>query len=129
MAKAIDIGTSFIVGAEIKDGKEVFTSERDAFFSMPKEDFAEAPTDRATVFWIGDNDDHAHQLREWVGPCRPRLMHKFTSWDWVQQSGIAGPIWLRVNGRETRVPLLSSVSGEADRPAAASQVLSGGQRT
>ncbi len=86
-------------------------------------------TDRATVFWIGDNDDHAHQLREWVGPCRPRLMHKFTSWDWVQQSGIAGPIWLRVNGRETRVPLLSGARGEADRPAAASQVLSGGQRT
>ena len=41
MAKAIDIGTSFIVGAELKNGKEVFTLERDAFFSMPKEDFAE----------------------------------------------------------------------------------------
>ena len=41
MAKAIDIGTAFIVGAEIQDGREVFTSERDAFFSMPKEDFAE----------------------------------------------------------------------------------------
>src|SRR5216684_2415879 len=41
MAKAIDIGTSFIVGAELKNGKEVFTIERDAFFSMPKEDFAE----------------------------------------------------------------------------------------
>jgi hypothetical protein len=41
MAKAIDIGTAFIVGAEIKDGREVFTTERDAFFAMPKDDFAE----------------------------------------------------------------------------------------
>ena len=32
MARAIDIGTSFIVGAEIKDGREVFTRERNAFF-------------------------------------------------------------------------------------------------
>lgn len=41
MAKAIDIGTSFIVGARLEGGKEVFTTERDAFFSMPREDFAE----------------------------------------------------------------------------------------
>ena len=41
MAKAVDIGTSFLVGAELKGGKEVFTIERDAFFVMPKEDFAE----------------------------------------------------------------------------------------
>jgi hypothetical protein len=41
MAKAVDIGTSFIVGAYLEGGKEVFTVERDAFFSMPREDFAE----------------------------------------------------------------------------------------
>ena len=41
MAKAIDIGTSFIVGAKLENGKEIFTIERDAFFSMPREDFAE----------------------------------------------------------------------------------------
>lgn len=41
MAKAIDVGTCFLVGAELRDGKEVFTRERDAFFSMPKEDFSE----------------------------------------------------------------------------------------
>ena len=29
------------MGAELKGGKEVFTIERDAFFAMPKEDFAE----------------------------------------------------------------------------------------
>ncbi|MDF1661802.1 MAG: hypothetical protein P1V97_08510 [Planctomycetota bacterium] len=41
MAKAIDVGTCFLVGAELRNGKEVFTRERDAFFSMPKEDFSE----------------------------------------------------------------------------------------
>lgn len=41
MAKAIDVGTCFLVGAQLRDGKEVFTFERDAFFSMPKEDFSE----------------------------------------------------------------------------------------
>ncbi len=52
MAKAIDIGTSFIVGAEIKDGKEVFTTERDAFFSMPKEDFAEEMLNDAGAYYL-----------------------------------------------------------------------------
>jgi hypothetical protein len=52
VAKAIDIGTSFIVGAEIKDGREVFTTERDAFFSMPKEDFAEEMLDDAGAYYI-----------------------------------------------------------------------------
>jgi hypothetical protein len=52
MAKAIDIGTAFIVGAEIKDGREVFTSERDAFFSMPKEDFAEEMLNDAGAYYI-----------------------------------------------------------------------------
>lgn len=47
MAKAIDIGTSFIVGAKLKDGKEIFTVERDAFFSMEREDFAEEMLDDA----------------------------------------------------------------------------------
>ncbi|MEQ8767972.1 MAG: hypothetical protein RL885_28980 [Planctomycetota bacterium] len=47
MAKAIDIGTSFLVGAEMKNGQEYFTSERDAFFAMPKEDFAEEMLGRA----------------------------------------------------------------------------------
>jgi hypothetical protein len=41
LAKAIDVGTCFLVGASLRDGSEVFTIERDAFFSMPKEDFAE----------------------------------------------------------------------------------------
>jgi len=47
MAKAIDIGTSFIVGGRLQNGKEVFTVERDAFFSMDREDFAEEMLDDA----------------------------------------------------------------------------------
>ena len=52
MAKAVDIGTSFIVGARIKDGKEVFTVERDAFFSMDREDFAEEMLDDAGAKYL-----------------------------------------------------------------------------
>jgi len=77
------------------------------------------------VFWIGDSDDHARQLREWVGPCRPRLMHKFTSWEWVQQSGIAGRVWLRLNGGEARFPLLSGANGEGSAQPAMSNQNSG----
>ena len=47
MAKAVDIGTSFIVAAHLQDGREVFTVERDAFFSMDREDFAEEMLDDA----------------------------------------------------------------------------------
>ena len=57
MAKAIDIGTCFIVGARLQDGKEVFTVERDAFFSMPKEDFAEEMLhDAGAKYLIRGND-------------------------------------------------------------------------
>ncbi len=56
MAKAIDIGTSFIVGAEVKDGREVFTIERDAFFSMPKEDFAEEMLNDARAYYLSKGD-------------------------------------------------------------------------
>jgi actin-like ATPase involved in cell morphogenesis len=57
MAKAVDIGTSFIVGAQLKDGKEVFTIERDAFFSMDREDFAEEMLDDAGAkYLIRDNE-------------------------------------------------------------------------
>ncbi|KAF0242443.1 MAG: hypothetical protein FD180_3894 [Planctomycetota bacterium] len=51
-AKGVDIGTCFLVGAELKDGKEVFTMERDAFFSMPNEDFAEDMLTKAGAFYI-----------------------------------------------------------------------------
>ncbi len=52
MAKAIDIGTCFIVGAEMRDGREVFTVERDAFYSMPREDFAEQMLDEAGAKYL-----------------------------------------------------------------------------
>jgi hypothetical protein len=52
MAKAVDIGTSFIVGAKLVDGTEVFTTERDAFFSMEREDFAEEMLDDAGAKYV-----------------------------------------------------------------------------
>lgn len=55
-AKAIDIGTCFLVGAELKNGKEVFTTERDAFFAMPNEDFAEDMLSKAGAFYIIKGD-------------------------------------------------------------------------
>ncbi|RME03057.1 MAG: hypothetical protein D6805_07960 [Planctomycetota bacterium] len=55
-AKAIDIGTSFIVGAEIKDGKEEFRAIRNAFFSMPREDFEDMFLN-AGAFYIERNDE------------------------------------------------------------------------
>ena len=74
MAKAIDIGTSFIVGAEIKDGKEVFTSERDAFFSMPKEDFAEEMlADAGARFVTRGNQLFGPATRSDSGACQGAL--------------------------------------------------------
>jgi len=57
MAKAVDIGTSFIVGARLENGNEVFTVERDAFFSMPREDLSEELITRAGAnFLIRGNE-------------------------------------------------------------------------
>lgn len=57
MAKAVDIGTCFIVGAKLEHGKEVFQIERDAFFSMPREDFAEEMLhDAGAKYVIRGND-------------------------------------------------------------------------
>lgn len=52
MAKAVDIGTSFIVGGRLEGGKEIFTAERDAFFSMAREDFAEEMLDDAGAKYL-----------------------------------------------------------------------------
>lgn len=49
-AKAIDIGTSFIVGAEMKNGQEEFRAIRNAFFSMPKEDFEDMLADSGAFY-------------------------------------------------------------------------------
>lgn len=56
MAKAIDIGTSFIVVAEIQDGHEVFTRERNAFFAMEREDFAEEMLQDAGAYYLTRGD-------------------------------------------------------------------------
>ncbi len=44
-------------------------------------------------FWMGEDDDHARRLREWVGPLWPRLMHAFSDWAELRQLGLAGPIY------------------------------------
>ena len=68
MAKAVDIGTCFIVGAHLRGDKEVFTRERDAFFSVDDElgdalrTVAAAPThpdDAVAVFKIGKQFEFA----------------------------------------------------------------------
>jgi hypothetical protein len=57
VAKAIDVGTCFLVAAELRNGKEIFTRERDAFFSMPKEDFSEEMlTDAGAKFMHRGNE-------------------------------------------------------------------------
>ncbi|MEZ6186279.1 MAG: cell division protein FtsA [Planctomycetota bacterium] len=57
MAKAVDIGTSFIVGARLENGNEVFTVERDAFFSMPREDLSEELITRAGANFLVRGDE------------------------------------------------------------------------
>ncbi|MCR4318372.1 MAG: hypothetical protein NUW37_18675 [Planctomycetes bacterium] len=56
MAKAIDIGTCFIVGAEYKGEKESFVSERDAFFSMPNEDLQLEMLTKSGAFYVQKGD-------------------------------------------------------------------------
>ena len=57
MAKAVDIGTSFIVGAWINEGGNVvFKKERDAFFSMPNEDLTEDMLERAGASFLRKGD-------------------------------------------------------------------------
>lgn len=58
--------------------------------------------ERLTLLWIGTNDEHAHRLRDWIGVLRPRLLHAFSSWDWLEQSGCTAPIWLTLNSGEER---------------------------
>ncbi|GIW70629.1 MAG: hypothetical protein KatS3mg102_0171 [Planctomycetota bacterium] len=52
MAKAIDIGTSFIVAAELQDGREVFRSERNAFFCMDRDELAQDMLDDAGARYL-----------------------------------------------------------------------------
>ena len=52
MARAIDVGTCFLVGAFKEDDEDVFTIGRNAFFSMPSEDFADEMLRRAGAYFI-----------------------------------------------------------------------------
>ena len=58
MAKAVDIGTSFIVGRPDQGtARRSSPSERDAFFSMPREDFAEEMLDDAGAKYMIRGDE------------------------------------------------------------------------
>ena len=110
MAKAIDIGTSFIVGAEIKDGKEVFTSERDAFFSMPKEDFAEEMLHDAGAKYLLKGDQIYVVGEDALKYCM--ITGKQESYRRPMKKGVLNP------GEEEAVPLLEKlIEGIVGKPA------------
>jgi len=116
MAKAIDIGTSFLVGAELKGGKEVFTIERDAFFVMPKEDFAEEMLSDAgakylikgnNIYIVGE-DALKYCMITGKQDCYRRPMRK----------GVLNP------GEEEAVPLLEKlIEGIVGKPAHPGEVI------
>ncbi len=56
MARAIDVGTCFLVGAYKENSEDVFTIGRNAFFSMPSEDFADEMLKRAGAYFITRGD-------------------------------------------------------------------------
>jgi len=98
MAKAIDIGTSFIVGAHLQDGKEVFTVERDAFFSMAREDFAEEMLDDAGAKYLIRGNDIYVVGEDALKYCM--ITGRQDSYRRPMQQGILNP------GEEEAIPLI-----------------------
>src|SRR4029077_15549223 len=116
MAKAIDIGTSFIVGAELKGGKEVFTIERDAFFSMPKEDFAEEMLHDAGAKYLIKGDQIFVVGEDALKYCM--ITGKQDSYRRPMKRGVLNP------GEEEAVPLLERlIEGIIGKPAVPGEVL------
>lgn len=116
MAKAIDIGTCFIVGARLDAGKEVFTIERDAFFSMPREDFAEEMLhDAGAKFLVRGNDLYV------VGEDALKycmITGKQESYRRPMQRGVLNP------GEEEAIPLLERLmEGIVGKPAFPGEVI------
>jgi actin-like ATPase involved in cell morphogenesis len=116
MAKAIDIGTSFIVGAELKNGKEVFTIERDAFFSMPKEDFAEEMLHDAGAKYLLKGDQIYVVGEDALKYCM--ITGKQENYRRPMKRGVLNP------GEEEAVPLLERlVEGIVGKPAFPGEVM------
>jgi hypothetical protein len=66
-------------------------------------------TGRLRILWVAQGDEHARQLREWIGPCRPYVHHWFTSLSAIREHGIKARIWYVVNGRENLYGLFDDV--------------------
>jgi actin-like ATPase involved in cell morphogenesis len=116
MAKAIDIGTSFIVGAELKNGKEVFTLERDAFFSMPKEDFAEEMLHDAGAKYLIRGDNIYVVGEDALKYCM--ITGKQENYRRPMKRGVLNP------GEEEAVPLLEKlIEGIVQKPAFQGEVM------
>src|SRR5262245_3350575 len=110
MAKAIDIGTCFIVGARLDAGKEVFTIERDAFFSMPREDFAEEMLHDAGAKYVLRGNEIFVVGEDALKYCM--ITGKQESYCRPMQRGVLNP------GEEEAIPLLErlieGISGKPD---------------
>jgi actin-like ATPase involved in cell morphogenesis len=116
MAKAIDIGTSFIVGAELKGGKEVFTIERDAFFSMAKEDFAEEMLHDAGAKYLIKGDHIFVVGEDALKYCM--ITGKQENYRRPMKRGVLNP------GEEEAVPLLERlIEGIIGKPAFPGEVI------
>jgi hypothetical protein len=116
MAKAIDIGTSFLVGAELKGGKEVFTIERDAFFVMPKEDFAEEMLSDAGAKYLIKGNNIYIVGEDALKYCM--ITGKQDSYRRPMKKGVLNP------GEEEAVPLLEKlVEGIVGKPAFQGEVI------
>ena len=116
MAKAIDIGTSFIVGAELKNGKEVFTLERDAFFSMPKEDFAEEMLHDAGAKYLLKGDSIFVVGEDALKYCM--ITGKQENYRRPMKRGVLNP------GEEEAVPLMEKlIEGIVGKPAFPGEVI------
>jgi hypothetical protein len=112
MAKAVDIGTCFIVGARLEGGKEVFQIERDAFFSMPREDFAEEMLHDAGAKYVIRGTDIYVVGEDALKYCM--ITGKQDAYRRPMQKGVLNP------GEEEAIPLLErlieGIIGKADFP-------------
>jgi hypothetical protein len=112
MAKAVDIGTCFIVGARLENGKEIFQIERDAFFSMAREDFAEEMLHDAGAKYVIRGNDIYVVGEDALKYCM--ITGKQDSYRRPMQRGVLNP------GEEEAIPLLErlieGIIGKAEFP-------------
>lgn len=116
MAKAVDIGTCFIVGAKLENGKEVFQIERDAFFSMPREDFAEEMLHDAGAKYVIRGNDIYVVGEDALKYCM--ITGKQEHYRRPMQRGVLNP------GEEEAIPLLERlIEGITGKPSHPGEVI------